>query len=85
WNPVRVAYGDPDLDFYALRHSYGTMLARHGVGAPAIALMMGHTDGGKLALQRYIHMTALDARAEVRTALERRILRVVSSDEAETA
>lgn len=83
WNPVRVAFGRPDMDFYELRHAFGSLLARMGVGAPAIAQMMGHTDGGKLALERYIHMAAEDSRDEVRRAFAvRPSLHVVSSAEA---
>lgn len=77
WHPVRIAFGRPDLDFYELRHHFGTMLARKGVSAPAIALMMGHTDGGKLALGRYIHLAAEDAKAEVRAAFDTPRLHVV--------
>lgn len=68
WRPVKAAFGRPDLDWYALRHAFGTMLAQRGVGAPEIALMMGHQDGGKLALSTYIHVQAKDARARVAAA-----------------
>jgi len=33
-----------------------------------IAAMMGHKDGGKLAMDRYIHVTERDARAKVAAA-----------------
>jgi integrase len=68
WRPVKAAFGRPDLDWYALRHSFGTMLAQRGVGPQEIALMMGHQDGGKLALSTYIHVQAKDARARVAAA-----------------
>lgn len=68
WHPVRCAYGRPDLDFYALRHGYGTMLALRGVMAPDIAKAMGHQDGGVLALRTYIHATEAGARARIAAA-----------------
>lgn len=61
WQPVRAAYGDVSLDFYALRHACGSMLARLGLGAPEIARILGHVDGGKLALERYIHISQSEA------------------------
>jgi integrase len=68
WHPVRAAFGRPDLDFYGLRHSFGTMLALRGVSAPDIARAMGHQDGGVLALRTYIHATEDGARARVAAA-----------------
>jgi integrase len=68
WHPVRCAFGRPDLDFYALRHFYGTMLAGLGVAAENIAEAMGHTDGGKLALTTYIHATGQGSRAAIAAA-----------------
>lgn len=61
WAPVRAGFGDPSLDFYALRHACGSMLARLGLSAPEIARILGHTDGGKLALQTYIHISEREA------------------------
>lgn len=77
WSPVRAAFGDPDLDWYALRHSFGSMLARMGVGAPEIARAMGHTDGGKLALERYIHISETESQERIQAAYGGRHLRVV--------
>lgn len=68
WHPVRCAFGRPDLDWYALRHFYGTHLANLGLGAPDIAQALGHTDGGKLALSRYIHVAGADSRARIAAA-----------------
>jgi integrase len=65
WTPVRNSVGRPDWDFYALRHFFGTYLANHGVSAPDIAQALGHTDGGKLALSRYIHVAGKDSRARI--------------------
>lgn len=44
-----------ELDFYELRHHFGTRLAEAGLSPYDIAKMMGHRDGGKLAMERYIH------------------------------
>jgi integrase len=68
WHPVRCAFGRPDLDFYALRHFFGTHLAMLGVGPVEIAQAMGHSDGGKLAMETYIHLTEQDARARIARA-----------------
>jgi integrase len=56
-----------DLDFYELRHFFGTRLAQPpGDIRPAtpyeIAQQMGHKDGGQLAMTRYLHINASDAR-----------------------
>lgn len=82
WNPVRNAYGDPELDFYALRHYFGSMLARMGVNAPEIARAMGHVDGGKLALERYIHITERESRERIKQAFTGRPALTVVSKEA---
>ena len=71
WHPVRCSFGRPDLDFYSLRHYFGTVLALLGLGAPEIAQAMGHTDGGKLALTTYIHATEQDSRAKIAAAFAR--------------
>lgn len=68
WRPVANAVGRPDLTPHGLRHYYGTMLARMGLAPYEIASMMGHKDGGALAMQRYIHMSERDARAKVAAA-----------------
>lgn len=78
WDPVRAAFGDSSLDFYALRHHFGSMLARMGVNAPEIARAMGHMDGGKLALERYIHISEKESRERIKQAFtEPRRLKVV--------
>lgn len=81
WSPVRAAFGDPELDFYAMRHYFGSMLARMGVNAPEIARAMGHTDGGKLALERYVHISESEARERIKEAMTgTRRLAVVSTE-----
>lgn len=60
--------GRPDLTPHGLGHYYGTLFARMGLAPYEIASMMGHKDGGKLAMDRYIHVTERDARAKVAAA-----------------
>jgi integrase len=50
-----------NLDFYELRHFFGSRLGEAGVSPYDIAKAMGHSDGGKLAMERYIHTDAEDA------------------------
>ncbi len=57
WLSRRMA-ADPergDLDFYELRHFFGTALAEAGARPDQIADQMGHQDGGALAYRVYIH------------------------------
>lgn len=61
WSPVRAAAGMPQTDWYEMRHFCGSFLARLGLGAPEIARVLGHVDGGKLALERYIHVSEAEA------------------------
>jgi integrase len=68
WPPVARSVGRPDLTPHGLRHYYGTLLARMGLAPCEIAAMMGHKDGGKLAMDRYIHVTERDAREKVAAA-----------------
>jgi integrase len=69
WNPVRAAAGLPGFPMHGLRHFFGTYLARMGVGPIQIAAMMGHQDGGRLAMELYVHMSEQDALASVARAL----------------
>jgi integrase len=47
-----------DFDLYELRHKFGTFLGCElGLAPPMIAKLMGHKDGGELAMKRYIHAT----------------------------
>lgn len=87
WNPVRAAFvaalpaghhlrtrEEGDLDFYELRHFFGTKLANppNGSARPQdIAKMMGHSDGGELAMRLYVHMEADEARDRIRNAWRR--------------
>lgn len=65
-----------NLDFYELRHFFGTKLAHPPAGIPAaspyeIAAMMGHKDGGQLAMERYVHVGAKEAQDSIRRAWRR--------------
>lgn len=75
WLPRRIAEkGEAgNLDFYELRHFFGTALANPPVGVrPAtpyeIALQMGHKDGGELAMRVYIHVDQQEARQNLSNA-----------------
>jgi integrase len=60
-----------NLDFYELRHFFGSRLGEKGVSPYDIARAMGHQDGGKLAMERYIHTDAEDAADRVLNAFRR--------------
>jgi integrase len=65
-----------NLDFYELRHFFGTKLAHPPAGIPSaspyeIAAMMGHRDGGQLAMERYVHVRAKEAGDSIRKAWRR--------------
>lgn len=66
WSPVRVAFGRREMDFYELRHFCGSYLADMGVSAQDIAFQLGHQDGGKLAMDLYIHTYEDNARERIR-------------------
>jgi integrase len=68
FSPVRAAMGRPDLDFYELRHFFGSLLASRGVQPYDIAIAMGHTDGGKMALERYVKVREADAQQRILSA-----------------
>lgn len=73
WLPKRIAKlgKKGNLDFYELRHFFGTRLGERGVSPYDIARAMGHSDGGKLAMERYIHTDAEDAADRVLQAFRR--------------
>lgn len=81
WDPVRKAFyaqlpaarkpivGE-DLDFYELRHYYGSWLADRGASPYDIAHELGHADGGKLAMKVYIHVGEAATRTRVRALFD---------------
>lgn len=68
WNPVRAAFGRPQMDFYELRHFCGSYLADLGVSPMDIAVQLGHQDGGRLAQELYIHAYEDNARDRIKRA-----------------
>lgn len=58
-----------DLDFYEMRHFFGSYLAELGASPYDIAEQMGHSDGGKLAMETYIKTHSADSRKRI-AALE---------------
>ena len=57
------------LDWYEMRHKFGTELARMGCSAVEIAQQMGHTDNGKTAMKHYIHVTEEDSVSSIKKRL----------------
>lgn len=66
WTPVRVMFHGSlsparkeqipiGFDFHELRHFCGSYLADIGTTAQDIATQLGHTDGGRLAQDLYVH------------------------------
>jgi integrase len=68
FDKVRVAYGRPDLQPYALRHACATNLMRRGVEPWAIAQQLGHGDHGHLVTTLYGHPSEQEARARIKAA-----------------
>lgn len=69
WNPVRLAFGKPKMDFYELKH-YGCTYSLDilYMSAADVALQCGHTDGGTLVSTRYGHPSEKRARERIRAA-----------------
>jgi integrase len=72
WNPVRVAFGRPNMHYYELRHFTATRLLELGLTASEVAVQLGHTDGGQLILEVYGHPSETQARDRVRQAFNDR-------------
>ncbi len=49
------------IDIHALRHTFGSRLARHGAGLVQVQRLMGHSDP-KLTAQVYTHLDVEDLR-----------------------
>jgi integrase len=54
------------LDIHSLRHTFGSRLARNGVGLVQVQRLMGHSDP-KLTAQVYTHLDVEDLRQAVET------------------
>lgn len=61
---ARVDENGRKIDIHALRHTFGTRLARNGAPLAQTQLLMGHSDP-KLTARVYVHMEAEDTRAAV--------------------
>ena len=46
----------PRLTHHDLRHLFATTLIEHGIDIPTVARLMGHKDGGALAMRTYGHL-----------------------------
>jgi integrase len=66
---AKIARTDEDgrkLDIHALRHTFGSRLARNGVGLVHVQRLMGHSDP-KLTAQVYTHLDVEDLRSAIET------------------
>ena len=70
WNPVRVAFGRPNMHYYELRHWCATYLIEKGLSANDVAVQLGHTDGGVLVQTVYAHPSEAKARDRIREAID---------------
>lgn len=79
WTPVRVMFHGTlpkarkeqipvGFDFHELRHFCGSYLGDIGLSPQDIALQLGHTDGGKLAQELYVHTYRDNAFERIRSA-----------------
>jgi integrase len=55
FKPAAKRAGVPWASPHKLRHGMASLMAERGYGAADIAAMLGHADGGVLALKTYIH------------------------------
>lgn len=70
WNPVRVAFGDPSMHFYELRHACGAWMFNDlGLPAQDVGHQLGHTDGGVLVQKLYGHPSERLARKRIKQAM----------------
>ncbi len=61
---ARVDHGGEKLDIHALRHTFGSRLARNGEGLVQVQRLMGHSDP-KLTAQVYTHLGVEDLRGAI--------------------
>lgn len=58
WRPIGAAWrarGGQDLDLHELRHARATLLLERGLAPADVAVLLGHTDGGRLVMTLYGH------------------------------
>jgi integrase len=69
WNPVRVLFRQPGLEFYELKHFGASfMLNELGIESKDVAVQAGHNDDGKLIRQVYGHPDHRLARERMKDA-----------------
>lgn len=88
WNPVRAAFGRPEMDYYELRHFGATFLlemfrANGEEGSYDVAVQLGHTDDGELVRDLYGHPSDDLSRERLKRLFQRNVepLRAVEDDE----
>lgn len=67
---ARVDAEGRKLDIHALRHTFGSRMARSGAGLVHVQRLMGHSDP-KLTAQVYTHLDVEDLRGAIETAIGR--------------
>jgi hypothetical protein len=60
FNPAAEKAGVAWATPHSLRHGLASLMADHGRTASQIASLLGHADGGVLALRTYIHAELID-------------------------
>lgn len=85
FHPVRCAFGQPGMEYYVLRHAFGTMLANRGVAPYDIADAMGHQDGGKLAMATYIKVRSKESNARIQAAFGQRVISIAEPRQREAS
>ncbi len=65
----RVDGDGKKIDIHALRHTFGSRLARHGAGLVQVQQLMGHSDP-KLTAQVYTHLDVEDLRKALEMVAE---------------
>jgi integrase len=75
WNPVRAAFGRPEMDS-ELRHFCATHLLELGVSHADVAVQPGHTDGGALVMSTYGHPSEDLARERLKRAYATNVVRL---------
>lgn len=85
WNPTRIAFGRPGMDFYELRHAGATLFLERGVTPEDVAYQLGHTDGGRLVRELYGHPSDAGRRERLKRAFNQNVapLRVADRSQRE--
>lgn len=70
WRQVRAAAGITDIRWHDWRHLCATQLLELGLDHFAVSVQLGHTDGGKLVMERYGHPSEDAARRRLLAAFD---------------